>query len=111
MDQINQKMKRLEAALQTSQDQCKTLKVENATLTGQFQKFASLSAENSELHAQASMLKEAVKKIERERDEVKSTLQATEAQVCIYYSGCGISRLLQCHNMEVMCYLIPTKGV
>ena len=56
MDQINQKMKRLETALQTSQDQCKSLKVENATLTGQFQKFGSLSAENSELHAQASML-------------------------------------------------------
>ena len=84
MDQINQKMKRLETALQTSQDQCKSLKVENATLTAQIQKFGSLTGENSELHTQVSMLQEAIKKIERERDEVKSTLQATEAQVCNY---------------------------
>ena len=84
MDQINQRMKRLETALQTAQDQCKTLKVENATLTAQIQKFGSLTGENSELHVQASMLKEAIKKIECEQDEVKSTLQATEAQVCIY---------------------------
>ena len=76
-----QKMKRLETALQTFQDQCKSLKVENATLTAQLRKYGSLAGENSELH---TTLQEAVKKIERERDEVKSTLQATEAQVCNY---------------------------
>ena len=85
MDQINQKMERLETALQTSQDLSKSLKVENAALTGQLQTFGSLFNENNELHAaEVSTLQEAVKKIERERDEVKSTLQATEAQVCNY---------------------------
>ena len=91
MDQINQKMERLETALQISQDQCKSLKVENATLRAQMQKLGSLSYENSELHTEVSTLQEAVKKIERERDEVKSTLQAAEAQVCVITSACGIS--------------------
>ena len=67
--------------LQSLKEQVKKLTIENATLQDRLRKFGGMQKESRELNTKLAKLQEQLKKVSKERDELKFLLEATQAQV------------------------------
>ena len=74
--------------VQSFSSQVKTLTAENESLRKQIVKLGQLQNEGRELSTKISELQEELRVVKEEKEQMKSTLEATQAQVNVYSYTC-----------------------
>lgn len=81
MSKMILKEEQQERTLLSFTEQVRSLTEENTSFRDQLKKFGHLHDEIPELNTNIAVLQQTLQKVERERDDFKSTLETTQAQV------------------------------
>ena len=90
------KEERLEGNLSSLQEKMRSLVAENAAFKDQIQKLGSLQQESGMLTAKVTGLQKLLETVSAERDQLKSALEATQAQVLYTYIVCAVLCTYMC---------------